>query len=248
MQRNPPFSPRVSTGAPRPESVCRAQSVEAQGAVIGLLLAAGFSRRFGVANKLCQPLADGTWIAVRAARALVQALPQSMAVVRAQDTALQAALAAEGLQLVICDDMHVTQSDSLKQGVAHAQANYPSLQGVVIALADMPFIQPATIVRVAQALSEAATASQPSQPNAAAMHTAPVTMVQPVYQGQPGHPVGFAAAWLPALHTLQGDQGARALLRNHPAQVLRITCEDAGCVVDIDTPEALAALRHSASE
>jgi len=46
----------------------------------GILLAAGFSRRFG-ANKLLHPLADGIPIALAAARRLRAALPEVLAVV-----------------------------------------------------------------------------------------------------------------------------------------------------------------------
>ena len=43
----------------------------------GILLAAGRSSRFG-ADKLLQPMPDGTRVAVAAARALVTALPGAM--------------------------------------------------------------------------------------------------------------------------------------------------------------------------
>lgn len=207
-------------------------SASAARPVVGLLLAAGFSRRFGAANKLCQPLATGEWVAVRAARHLLQALPHSLAVVRAEDTALAAALSAIGLQVVRCEAPTAEQSDSLRLAVASAQTLFPHLAGVVVALGDMPMIQPATLRRVADLVAVAS-------PTA--------SLVQPVFRGQPGHPVGFAAHWLPALLALRGDQGARALLRSQPEALVRLDCDDPGCVQDIDTPADLAAVQAAQS-
>ena len=49
-----------------------------------ILLAAGRSSRFG-GNKLLHPLADGTPVALAAARNLVAALPGALAVVKWRD-------------------------------------------------------------------------------------------------------------------------------------------------------------------
>ena len=41
---------------------------------------------------------------------------------------------------------------------------------------------------------------------------------------------------------LSGDQGARAVVQAHPNFLLSV--EDAGCVHDVDTPEALEVARR----
>jgi molybdenum cofactor cytidylyltransferase len=84
----------------------------------------------------------------------------------------------------------------------------------VIALADMPAIRPATIEAVAQSIAQGA-------PTAA-----------PMVDGQRGHPVGFAAALLEPLLAIDGDHGARDLLRRHPPR--RIATNDRGALLDID--------------
>lgn len=53
-----------------------------------------------------------------------------------------------------------------------------------------------------------------------------------------GPPSLFPARWFDALGALQGDRGARALLREHRASVRTLAMPDAG--VDVDTPEDLA--------
>ena len=65
--------------------------------MIGILLAAGFSRRFGVADKLLQPLPDGRLIAMAAAENLIQAIPTCVAVVRAENKVLAQLLVNDGL-------------------------------------------------------------------------------------------------------------------------------------------------------
>lgn len=191
-----------------------------QHAVVGLLLAAGFSRRFGQQNKLLHPLADGQQVALSAANALIQALPNSVAVIRDHSSALVHPLKSLGFKLAYCETQHKHMSDSLKLGIATAQSEFPQMSGVVIALADMPYIQATTIERVAQHLGQA-------------------RIVQPMLHGQPGHPVGFARDLMPELRFIEGDQGARAVLHAHSAEIYRFECEDAGILKDIDTPADL---------
>lgn len=188
--------------------------------VVGLLLAGGFSRRFGAQNKLLQPLADGQLMALRAAQALIQALPNSIAVIRGYESSLASQLMSLGFKVVACEEQHQQMADSLKLGVVAAQTHFPQMSGLVIALADMPYIQAATITRVAQQLTQA-------------------RLVQPIFQGQPGHPVGFASDLMPELLQVEGDQGARAVLRAHQTEMLRFECQDAGILKDIDTPADL---------
>ena len=57
-----------------------------------------------------------------------------------------------------------------------------------------------------------------------------------------GHPVGFAATCGPDLMALTGDQGARSVLQVHAPYALAV--DDAGCIHDVDTPEALDAARR----
>jgi molybdenum cofactor cytidylyltransferase len=60
-------------------------------------------------------------------------------------------------------------------------------------------------------------------------------IVQPVVNGQRGHPVGFASRFAQALLAVSGDQGARAVLRAHAHEVFLLACDDRGILQDIDT-------------
>ncbi len=112
--------------------------------VTGVLLAAGAGRRFGVhggTHKLLQPLPGGEPLAVAAGRNLVAAVPHSVAVVRAGDLRLAAALGAVGLRIVEHGGADGGIGTSLAAGVAAA----PDAAGWLIALGDMPWVQPETI-------------------------------------------------------------------------------------------------------
>lgn len=104
--------------------------------------------------------------------------------------------------------------DSLAAGVKAAAG----AAGWLVVLADMPFIQPASLAAVAGSV----------RPNAISVADA----------GQgPGHPVGFAQDFGDALMALRGDQGARRLFAT--AQVHSVTVGDPGIYRDVDTPADL---------
>jgi len=186
-------------------------------AYCAILLAAGRAQRFG-ADKLMHPLA-GRPMACVSATALQQVLPDTLAVTRPDQQALIEQLAAQGVAAITLSESNGGMGMSIAAGVA-ARAD---AKGWLIALADMPFIQPATIARVLAAL-------QNGSPIAA-----------PVYRGQRGHPVGFSAAFGEALRALRSDAGARELLQRHAAEITLIACDDPGILADIDTPADLPA-------
>ena len=184
--------------------------------IAGILLAAGKSTRFG-ANKLLHPLDSGEPMALQAARHLVTALPDSMAVIRAADTRLSSLLVQAGLHVVVNEQADAGMGSSLACAVA---ANRDA-DGWVIALADMPYIPPSVILAVKNKLVLGA------------------GIALPLYRGQRGHPVGFARRFAAELQALQGDRGAKAIVDNHRACIEFIKCQEPGTVHDVDTPSCL---------
>ncbi len=184
--------------------------------LVDILLAAGASTRFK-ANKLLHALPDGTPIAVAAARNLRDALDRVVAVVRPGVPELARALAGANVEVTVCAEAAAGMGHSL----AHAIAATPHAGGWVVALADMPFIAPESIRRVAAALQEGA------------------DLVATDYRGARGHPVGFAARYREDLAALTGDAGARAVLKRDAARIRVVEVDDPGVLRDIDTPEDL---------
>ncbi|MEE7626886.1 nucleotidyltransferase family protein [Methylobacter sp. Wu8] len=188
--------------------------------IVGILLAAGAGRRFGADNKLTRSLPDGDLVAVRACRNLLASTDKVLAVVRPGGGELTALLQAEGAEVRVCSDAEQGMGASLAFGIRAC----PDAAGWLIALADMPWIEPATIGKVADALRSGA-------PIAAAC-----------WQGRRGHPVGFSRNLGPELAALGGDQGAKTVIQAHLDQLRLIDCADAGVLRDIDKPEDLKIL------
>lgn len=186
--------------------------------ITGILLAAGSGSRFG-GQKLLHPSTDGTPLGVAAARNLLAVLPHSVAVVRAGDEMLPELLAAEGMRLVANRRADRGLSASLAVGVA-ASAD---ADGWIVMLADMPFIRIATIQRILALLERGAPLAAPS------------------YRGLRGHPVGIGRAFRDELLALTGDQGAREVLFENDGLLELLEVDDAGVLIDVDTPADIAA-------
>ena len=185
-------------------------------ACCGILLAAGRATRFG-GDKLLHPLPDGTPIALASARAMLAALPRLIAVVAADNRPLARLFEEEGIATVIAPDAAAGMGASLAAGIAAAPADGAWL----VALADMPFIQPDSIAAVAAALAAGA------------------PLAAPVHCGRRGHPVGFAAEFRATLMNLHGDAGARGILDAQRDRLRLVDVADPGILRDIDRPEDL---------
>lgn len=185
--------------------------MSAQQPIVAVLLAAGAGTRFG-GGKLVHPLEDGVPIAAHAARNLVAAGLDVIAVVRPGDFPLEDVLAQEG-----CEVTHSPDSvHGMGHTLAHGVSQMREAGGWIVALADMPRLSPQTIQAVAEALAGGA------------------LIVAPFYQGQRGHPVGFGSRLRDELTQLRGDEGARAVVQRHAADVRRLDVDDPGVLVDID--------------
>jgi len=93
---------------------------------------------------------------------------------------------------------------------------------VVVGLADQPLVGAEAYRRVAAAYDDGA------------------RLAVATYRGARGNPVLVAREHWPAALALEGDEGARVLLRRLGA--VEVPCDGAGEPIDIDTPEDLAAL------
>lgn len=178
----------------------------------GILLAAGTGGRFG-SNKLLHPLADGTTLLLNSARRLHEVMQEILVVVNADDDRVQQLLSAEGIEFVPNHDASRGMGSSLACGVmASATA-----KGWVIALADMPWIQPQTIRAIATSLDDE------------------TVIAAPCYRGQRGHPVGFGRRYAEELMRLQGDEGAKRIIASNQRHLTLFDTNDAGVIADIDT-------------
>lgn len=191
------------------------------GDIRGVLLCGGVASRFGSNKLLAVPAGAPAPLAVLAARNLIAGAGNAMAVLRPGDAPLREALEAEGcvvLESTAC-------RDGIGASLAAAVAATRDADGWIVALGDMPFIEPQTIQAVR------------AQLEIGALIAAPVDMAT----GERGHPVGFACTLRDELLALHGDVGARAVVARHHDEVVPVPVRDAGILLDIDTPAALDA-------
>lgn len=188
--------------------------------VVGVLLAAGSGSRFG-GDKLLATLPDGRPLALAAFGPLAAGVDAVIAVVRPGDAALDAMFTGAGARVLPCADAAQGLGASLACAVREIQRRFPRAQGALIALGDMPWVSSATVAAVAAALRRGA------------------PLAAPVHGGTRGHPVAIAARYFRELQGLSGDEGARALLAAHSAEIELIAVDDAGALRDVDTRDDL---------
>ena len=181
--------------------------------IVGILLAAGNSHRFG-SNKLLHPINDQAMLSITAKK-LKSSLPDSIAIIRPGDQQLKKLLTNEGLTVIECEHANNGMGASLACGIKSSMGAGAWL----IALADMPFIHSTTINKVVHALKAGA------------------SIAVPEYAGRRGHPVGFSQEYKHLLAALDSDQGARDILTDHQPQITPVFVDDPGIQTDIDTPE-----------
>lgn len=186
--------------------------------IAGMILAAGQASRFG-SDKRQAILPDGRGMLETVLQRFHEAFDTVLLVARGQDDFARGLADMHGAELVVSTRAELGMGHSLACG-AQALMGHEGLDGVVIGLADMPAVRTATLIDVKDVLA------------------ARMRPVVPVFQGQLGHPRGLPRDWFEALGRLTGEQGARQLLDWR--QALAVHVNDAGVLLDADTPEDLA--------
>lgn len=136
---------------------------------------------------------------------------------------------AHSLRVRVNDHHDEGQSTSLRLGLEDVSA---SATAAAVLLGDQPHVCPALIDRIVAAFFDAKT-----------------PIVRPVFQGAdgratPGHPVVLAREVFGAAQGLEGDEGARALLRQHPEWLTEVPIAGAA-PADVDTWQDYQELRGS---
>ncbi len=190
-----------------------------------LILAAGASSRMRGADKLLQPVDGRPLLAERAAAARTTGAPVFVAL-PARDAAPERWRAVDGLGVTCLEvsDAASGMAASLRAGVG---ALPDQTAGVVILLADMPEITSDDLAALI-AGADGATILRGAGAD-----------------GTPGHPVLFPARDFAALRALDGDRGARDLLRRERGRVRLVPLPGAHALTDLDTPEDWARWRAS---
>lgn len=188
-------------------------------AVGAVVLAAGESRRMG-RPKMLLPWESSTVLGTVVSRLLALPLEAVAVVLGHNAEAIRTALApltGDGRLLAVNNPAY--GSGMLTSVQAGVSALPEQCSAFLLALGDHPAVVPA----VALALL--------------ARHQAePAAIYIPTYQGRRGHPVLFPLCYRAEIRSLPPEEGLRGLLRRHPEAVRELPVDDAGILVDLDTP------------
>jgi molybdenum cofactor cytidylyltransferase len=179
--------------------------------ITALVMAAGVARRFG---------RDKRWVVLHSGSTMIEQVVKNIAaaqlvvrvVLRSDDERRDIFIETTPPLLIPA----AAAERGLGASIAAAARLIADNQALLMCLADMPFIQPNSYRAIADAVQKQ-------------------YIAVPTHNGQRGHPVGFAARYLPDLRRLDGEQGARDLLMRHSESVREIALDDAGVHRDIDT-------------
>ena len=190
--------------------------------IAAIVLAAGRSSRMAPANKLFVEI-DGKTMLTRAVEAATGSQAAETIVVVGND-AMRARAGLAGVRIVENPDYASGLASSVRAGIA---AVADDCDGAVVLLGDMPMVGAAHVDRLIAAFA-------PVEGRAICVAA---------HGGKRGNPVLWGRAFFPEILALDGDRGARAVMRNHEDVLCEVPMPDDGVLVDLDTAEALAAFR-----
>lgn len=198
-----------------------ASNPEPTGPIIGVVLAAGMSKRLGRPKQLLE--VGGKALVVHVADAALESTLDEVIVVTGHESdAIEAALGTRNVRFCRNARFADGQSTSL---VAALEALTVDADAIVVLLSDQPTVASLVIDRLL-----------------AKRRGTRASIVMASYGGTLGHPVLFGRELFGELRAIQGDQGARDVIRRHR---LAVEMVDGGAVMpppDVDTEEAYAAL------
>lgn len=189
-----------------------------------ILLAAGISSRMKaggtLSHKLLLPLAGKAMIVQTLLRYAEIPFAERIVVYGAEAKTITTLIEPFGVTMVYNEQYTEGLASSLRCGI---KASSEQSFAYLIALADMPFIQPHSIRHILTTFAEHRR-----------YHSAPI--IAPVYEGQRGNPVLFDRFYRQDLLLLHGDTGAQPIVRHYADNLVLVNVQDEGVIRDIDTP------------
>lgn len=191
--------------------------------ISAVILAAGTSSRMGTAKQLL-PLAGRPMLEHVITRVLAEGFTEVIAVIghRAQDIQQAISIEDSRFKWVINEEYGMGQATSFKLAVSSITKHHPAM---MVFLGDLPSVSASTIRGVR--MKGEAMLAELQEP----------FVIRPQYGEVAGHPVFFGHINRELFRQVDGDRGAKDLMKEIPVRVSYPT-EDTGILQDIDTPEA----------
>lgn len=201
--------------------------------VTALILAAGSSKRMGQAKQLLEY--DGSYLLEYVIqKTLPFPFTKVLAVIGHKADRIKQSICIddERFRWVMNPDFAQGQSFSLQAGMKQRGMR----SDMMVFLGDQPQISDETVWTVLKTGLGKYGQSE-NQPY----------IVQPTFQGTPGHPVFFGNLDQMDFSNMRGDQGARNVIKNIKKRVL-LPLEDPGILIDIDTRDGYEKAKQSLAE
>ena len=194
-----------------------------------VVLAAGHADRMG-SNKLVLPLGPGSvigWV-LEVAAGSADAV---YVVIGLHDQVTRTAVEQAARGLGASDKVKVVEGVPYDPGMfISVQAGLRRCVGADVVLVfpgDIPLVSPATAVAVRDAVLRGV-----------------ADAAVPVHQGRRGHPIAVSGRCIPELLGMSERANLRQFLEAHTAKTLLVPVDDAGMLLDMDTPEDSARVRR----
>jgi molybdenum cofactor cytidylyltransferase len=179
-----------------------------------IVLAAGSGERLGRVKQLL-PLGGRPLVRQTVTNVLAAGLGPTVVVTGYEAGRVAAALAGLPLNIAVNPDYLQGMSTSLKIGLA---AQPPRIKAALFVLADQPGVTALVLQRLVEAYMQSGK-----------------KIVVPLYRGRRGNPVLIDRELWPLLLQLEGDIGAREVIKSYPQEVLTVAVDCPGILKDIDT-------------
>ena len=188
--------------------------------ITAIILAAGESRRMGGQNKLLLPIFGEVLIQkfVRSIRA--SNVDEVLVVVGHEEEKIKDVLKGQSVRFVENFCYMEGMTTSIQSGI---QAASPESDGLLICLADLPFIETSDFNRLICSFTDF-------------FDTKSSLIIVPVFKGQRGNPVLFSNQFREIILQHKGE-GCRDIVQKHPECVREVTMENDNVLLDLDTPE-----------
>jgi molybdenum cofactor cytidylyltransferase len=178
----------------------------------------------GASNKLVAEIGGKPLVRICVEQALASRAKPVIVVTGHQRERVEEALGGLPVRLVHNPHFADGLGTSLRAGIVTLPAD---VDGVVVCLGDMPQVDAALIDRLIAAFD----------PEKGAL------AVMPSINGQRGNPVLWARRFFADLIAIEGDVGARNLIKRYGEAVVEVPVENKGVLTDVDTPEAFTAVK-----